>query len=65
MENVEVDQQTYPHPAQTQVGEELGLVNWVEGVDGLHFYYDPVLYYQVHTISELELVAVIDYRQAY
>lgn len=40
------------------------MVDGVKGLYGFHFYYDPVLYDQIHTISEFELVALIDHRQA-
>jgi len=35
-----------------------------EGLPGFHFHYDPVLYDQIHTISEFEFMAVIDNRKA-
>jgi hypothetical protein len=42
----------------------LGLVDWVKGFHRFHVHYDPVLYDQIHTISEFEFMAVIDNRKA-
>ena len=42
-----------PNPAQVHVGQQLRLMNRVEGFDGFHFYDDSVFNDQIDTVSNL------------
>ena len=46
--DVEVDEQAEVEAAKPQVGEELGLVERVEGVDGLDLNHHPPVDHKVH-----------------
>ena len=40
-------------------------MNRVEGLDGFHFYYDSVLNDQIDTVSNFELVSLVDHWHCY
>ena len=56
MKDVEVNKQSDAEATQPHVGKKLSLVDWMNSVDGLHFHNDSVLYCQVDSISDFELL---------
>jgi hypothetical protein len=57
--HVEVDEKTDPLPTESQLCHELGLVDWKNGLDRLHFDNHGTGNQQIHPISELERESVI------
>ena len=60
MKDVEVNEQSDAEATQPHVGKKLSLVDWMNGVDRLHFDNDSVLHCQVDSVSDLELLTLID-----
>jgi len=65
VEDVEIDQQAHRYSAQSHVGQELRLINRVDGLDGFHFHYDSVFNDEIDAISDFELLPFIDHWLSY
>jgi hypothetical protein len=63
VEYVKIDQQAYADAAESHVGQELGVVNWVDRFDGFYFHDDEIFDHQVDAITEFDFLAVVEYRQ--
>jgi hypothetical protein len=63
MENVEVDQQTDWEPAQAHIGQQLCMVDGMNGFDRFHFDNDSIFNHQVHPVSEFQFLSFVNYRQ--
>jgi hypothetical protein len=61
MQDVEVNEQSDAEATQPHVGKKLSMVDWMNGVDGLHFHNDSPLHCQVDSVSDFELLAFIDH----
>jgi hypothetical protein len=62
VKDVEVDQETDTDSAETHVGEKLGFMDGMDRVHSFHFDYDSG-FYQVDSVSDFELLSLIDNRQ--
>jgi hypothetical protein len=60
--NVEIDEKTEVLAAQLQIGKRLGLVKRKELVNRFQLYDDCVLHEQIHSITEIEMDALVDQR---
>jgi hypothetical protein len=63
MEDVEIDQEAHWKSAEAHVGQQLGMVDGVNGFYRFHFYDDSAFDYEIHPITEFEPLSLVDQRQ--